>query len=871
MLLFGAVQLYLFRKYATRMDQRLVTHSHLFRLQIIFALTLFLEPLIYLALRGTLLTEEAICGYEVYSSVILALSWCMACVVAYVECRWMLPTIPTRGHGLVLLIFLAFAFVVESLAFLSFNSTLWWFNERSYFNNVKLGFFIWRFTFTFVSFILGLVAPGTMRAQANVFVDHPESDRDVLIHSVSGGIENSVSSAPSLPGVSATQPSAWSGILKKIDHLWPFIWPRGSIALQLCVLLCMGLLVAGRVVNLFNPIYYKKIVNSLSYSNSSKSVGVEGNVIVINGIQFRWDYVLTYVGLWFLQGGGFGSMGFLNNFRTFLWIYVQQYTTRKIEVKLFAHLHGLSLRWHLGRKTGEVLRVMDRGTNSVNNLLNYIVFSILPTIADIIIAIIYFLTAFNAWFALIVFVTMLLYLLATFLVTEWRTKFRRDMNRLDNEMNARAVDSLLNFETVKYYGAEDFEIERYQDSIIKYQKAEWVSSASLNLLNTIQNVIITSGLLVGSLLCAWYVVSGEHGLTVGDYVLFASYIIQLYAPLNWFGTYYRMIQQAFVDMENMYDLLNEEQEVKDEPNAPELMVTKGMVEFNNVSFHYQSNAPILHDVTFVVPSGQTYALVGHSGAGKSTIVRLLFRFYDVQSGVIKIDGQDISKVQQASLRKLIGVVPQDTVLFNNDIRYNIRYGRVLAEDGDVEDAARVADIHERILSFPDGYETTVGERGLKLSGGEKQRVAIARTVLKSPQFVLLDEATSALDTQTERNIQSALARVCENRTTIIIAHRLSTIIHADQILVMKDGSIAERGTHEELLSSNGIYADMWQKQLTKNSGNSPDANQEESPSDVALVAPAEQQPKPKQPQAGQGNSAGHHGRDHGHGHGRHHH
>ncbi|ELU17805.1 hypothetical protein CAPTEDRAFT_221936 [Capitella teleta] len=526
-------------------------------------------------------------------------------------------------------------------------------------------------------------------------------------------------------------------------------------------------------------------------------------------------------------------MGFLNNMRSFLWIWVQQYTTREIEVKLFEHLHGLSLRWHLSRKTGEVLRVMDRGTSSINNLLNYIMFNILPTFADIGIAIVFFLTAFNAWFALIIFVAMFLYLLATISLTEWRTKFRREMNILDNERNSRGVDSLLNFETVKYYNAEEFEVNRYRDSILKYQacaihKIEWVTTASLNLLNSVQNIIISAGLLVGSLLCAYYVYEGSHGLTLGDYVLFATYIIQLYAPLNWFGTYYRMIQQAFVDMENMFDLLKEEQEVKDDPDALELNVPKGMIEFSNVSFHYTPAQPILQNVSFVVPPGQTYALVGPSGAGKSTIIRLLFRFYDVQSGNIKFDGQDITKVTQKSLRRAIGVVPQDTVLFNNTIQYNVRYGRVTAEDEEVEAAATAADIHERIMGFPDKYETMVGERGLKLSGGEKQRVAIARTVLKAPEIVLLDEATSALDTQTERNIQTSLAKVCERRTTLIVAHRLSTIIHADQILVLKDGEVVERGTHEELLELDGMYRDMWGQQQSR--GDDTETEDEDVPS-----------------------------------------
>lgn len=402
--------------------------------------------------------------------------------------------------------------------------------------------------------------------------------------------------------------------------------------------------------------------------------------------------------------------------------------------------------------------------------------------------------------------------MTTILITEWRTKFQRRMNLSENALKARSVDSLLNFETVKYYGNEQYEVDAYREAIQTYQKEEWRSMITLNILNTVQNVIVCLGLLAGSLLCAYLVVEGE-GLTVGDYVLFASYIIQLYVPLNWFGTYYRMIQKNFVDMENMFDLMREDQEVIDAPDAGTLAIIHGGIEFSNVSFGYQSERIVLKNISFSVPPGKTVALVGPSGAGKSTIMRLLFRFYDVDNGAILIDGQNLKTVTQDSLRRAIGVVPQDTVLFNNTIKYNIKYGKINSQDADVITAALSADIHERILTFPDKYETQVGERGLRLSGGEKQRVAIARTILKSPAIVLLDEATSALDTKTERNIQSALSRVCANRTTIIIAHRLSTIIHADQIVVLKDGVIVERGRHDELLLADGVYADMWNQQL----------------------------------------------------------
>ncbi|MCI4393517.1 hypothetical protein PGIGA_G00158300 [Pangasianodon gigas] len=467
-------------------------------------------------------------------------------------------------------------------------------------------------------------------------------------------------------------------------------------------------------------------------------------------------------------------------------------------------------------------------TNQNPEFVNcYIVFSIFPTIADIIIAIIYFISNFNAWFGLIIFICMALYLTFTIIITEWRTKYRRDMNTLDNNAKAKAVDSLLNFETVKYYNAEDYEVGRFEEAILKYQSLEWLTNASLALLNQTQNLIIGLGLLAGSLLCAHFVTEGKF--QVGDYVLFGTYIIQLYTPLNWFGTYYRVIQRSFIDMESMFKLFDEEEEVKDDVNAGMLHYKQGKIEFENISFSYVEGKEILKDVSFTVLPGQTVALVGQSGSGKSTIIRLLFRFYDIQGGCIRIDGQDITKVKQASLRSHIGVVPQDTVLFNDNIRENIRYGRISASDQEVEDAAVAADIHDKILSFSDGdatcfnsrvfvfnsysgYGTQVGERGLKLSGGEKQRVAIARTILKAPQIILLDEATSALDTQTERNIQASLMKVCANRTTIVVAHRLSTIIGADQILVLQDGQIAERGRHEELLAKGGLYADMWLKQ-----------------------------------------------------------
>ncbi|KAF6360993.1 ATP binding cassette subfamily B member 6 (Langereis blood group) [Rhinolophus ferrumequinum] len=589
--------------------------------------------------------------------------------------------------------------------------------------------------------------------------------------------------------------STWRDFGRKLRLLSGYLWPRGSPALQFVVLICLGLMGLDRGLNVLVPIFYRDIVNLLTEKAPWHSLA--------------WT-VTTYVFLKFLQGGGTGSTGFVSNLRTFLWIKVQQFTSRQVELRLFSHLHDLSLRWHLGRRTGEVLRIVDRGTSSVTGLLSYLVFNIIPTLADIVIGIIYFSMFFNAWFGLIVFLCMSLYLTLTIVVTEWRTKFRRAMNTQENATRARAVDSLLNFETVKYYNAERYEVERYQEAIIKYQDLEWKSSASLVLLNQTQNMVIGLGLLAGSLLCAYFV--SEQKLQVGDFVLFGTYIIQLYMPLNWFGTYYRMIQTNFIDMENMFDLLKEETEVKDLPGAGPLHFQRGRIEFENVHFSYTDGRETLQDVSFTVMPGQTLALVGPSGAGKSTILRLLFRFYDISSGCIRIDGQDISQVTQISLRSHIGVVPQDTVLFNDTIANNIRYGRIIAGNDEVEAAAKAAGIHDTIMAFPEGYETQVGERGLKLSGGEKQRVAIARTILKAPDIILLDEATSALDTSNERAIQASLAKVCANRTTIVVAHRLSTVVNADQILVIKDGCVVERGRHEALLSRGGVYADMWQLQ-----------------------------------------------------------
>ncbi|ENN74715.1 hypothetical protein YQE_08706, partial [Dendroctonus ponderosae] len=792
-LIAGTIQLYIYRKYGTEVSPAHLPKSKLYCLQIVITVCLPIINVVRLILTATIFEDSAVYGYMITYLFLTIFAYLYSGWIINIERHFLLPSVPTRGHGVVLLLFWTLVFVAENLAFLNLNQKDWWFQLQGITNKIQMSLFVVRYVLTLVLFALGLKAPGIIQ---NIdYFNLNDSTRNLV------------------PGTNENE-STWRNFWKKMKTLMPFMWPKKDCALQLRVVFCFFLLAGGRVVNLYVPIYNKLIVNSLSNDNGQSP-------------SFRWDWILIYVAFKFLQGGGTGGMGLLNNLRSFLWIRISQYTTRETEVELFRHLHSLSLRWHLSRKTGEVLRVMDRGTDSINNLLNYIFFSITPTLIDIVIAVVFFCTAFNAWFGLIVFVTMMLYIAITIWVTEWRTKFIRRMNLADNETRARSVDSLLNFETVKYYGAETYEVDAFREVIFRFQGEEWKSNVTLNVLNTVQNIIICTGLLGGSLLCA-YLVADKHTLTSGDYVLFATYIVQLYVPLNWFGTYYRSIQKNFIDMENMFDLLKEEKEIIDAPGAGPLVVRRGAVEFSNVSFSYVPERLVLKNITFTVPSGKSVALVGPSGSGKSTIIRLLFRFYDVENGGIVIDGQNIKTITQESLRRAIGVVPQDTVLFNNTIKYNIKYGRMTATDADVIESARGADIHERILTFPDQYETQVGERGLRLSGGEKQRVAIARTLLKAPAIILLDEATSALDTQTERNIQESLNRMCANRTTVIVAHRLSTIIHVDEILVLKDGEIVERGKHEHLIGQEGVYANMWKQQLENRDNSSAEGSLEQS-------------------------------------------
>jgi len=610
----------------------------------------------------------------------------------------------------------------------------------------------------------------------------------------------------------AGQRSPWSNLFPKTKKLLPFMWPVKSKLLQLRVIFCIVLLAGVRATNLIVPILYKDIVDALVETEIRPST-------------WPLEFVIYWAVLRLLQGGGAGSSGLLNNWRSLLWIRVQQYTTMEIQTNLLSHVHNLSLRWHLGRKTGELTRIMDRGTGAVNNLLQYLLFQILPTLIDIIIAVIYFTLHFNIFFGLIVLVTMVLYLGATGCITEWRTKYRREMNELDNKQRAKGVDSLLNAETVKYYSMEDYEVQRYKEAIIDFQSMEWKGMATLQFLNLIQSLIINTGLFGVSLYSAYLVTDKE--LTVGDFTLVGAYFMQLMSPLNFMGTVYRMIQESFINMENMFDLMDEPIEVKDRPEAVTYKQNNypPEIEFKAVSFHYMPERPILENLCFTINPGTSTAVVGASGNGKSTLAKLLFRLFDPVEGCILINGKDIREYTQKSFRGNIGVVPQDTVLFNESVMYNLAYGKINATQAEIEEAAKMSDIHYTIQDFPEGYQTVVGERGLKLSGGEKQRVAIARALIKNPNIIIFDEATSSLDTKTELHIQNAIEGASHQRTVLMIAHRLSTIMNCDQILVLDGGKIVERGKHQDLLELAGKYADLWNIQIKAHGSSEQSTNQ----------------------------------------------
>jgi len=561
--------------------------------------------------------------------------------------------------------------------------------------------------------------------------------------------------------------------------------------------IALSCLVLAKLTNLGIPILMKRLIDALNIKATSPEI-----------------LLVVPVGLLLAYGALRISASLFTELREALFARVTQNAVRKVALQVFEHLHSLALSFHLARQTGGVSRDIERGTRGIQSLISYSLYIILPTFIEFCLVLGYFAYSYDIWFAAITLAALILYIAFTIVVTEWRTHFRRTMNDMDSRANQKAIDSLLNFETVKYFSNEAFEAGRYDENLLRYQVAAVKSQKSLAVLNLGQQTIIAIGLVLILWRATLGVINGS--MTLGDFVLVNTLMIQLYIPLNFLGVIYREIKQALTDMDRMFSLLNTEKEIADAPHAPPLKINQYShgpdVHFEHVSFHYDAKREILRDVSFHIPAGTITAVVGQSGAGKSTLARLLFRFYDVQSGKILIDGQNILDVQQASLRKAIGIVPQDTVLFNDTIGYNIAYGNPKASIEEVQEAARAAQIDGFIKHLPDGYDTQVGERGLKLSGGEKQRVAIARTLLKKPVMLIFDEATSALDSKTERAFQEELLSLAKNRTTLIIAHRLSTIVHADQVLVMDHGQIVERGTHIELLAKNGRYAEMWHMQ-----------------------------------------------------------
>ena len=598
-------------------------------------------------------------------------------------------------------------------------------------------------------------------------------------------------SAEKKPSVSADEGSVFA----TVRNLWPYMWPADRPDLRLRVMLAIGALLASKVATTLIPFAYKGIIDSLDGSTPDSAL--------ILGLAVPIVLVIAYV-LGNVFDAGFQQL------RDVLFASVGQNAVRKLALQTFHHMHRLSLRFHLQRRTGGLSRVIERGTKGIESVVRFAMLNIAPTIVEFIVVAVIFVWLFGISYLGVLVVMIWAYLYFTIKASNWRISIRRDMNNSDTDANGKAIDSLLNFETVKYFANEKMEAERYDRAMAKYERSAIRIWTSLGYLNFGQALIFYGGFLAISIMSILGVMDGT--LTLGDFVLLNTFLMQIYRPLNFIGFVYRELRQGLTDIEEMFKLLDQDPEIADAPDAKALAVTGPVIRFEDVTFHYDPERPILKGVSFEVPAGKTVAIVGPTGAGKSTISRLLFRFYDVTGGRITIDGQDIRTVTQESLRSAIGMVPQDTVLFNDTIGYNIEYGRPGASEAEVREAARMAQVGPFIDALPKGYETPVGERGLKLSGGEKQRVAIARTILKAPAILILDEATSALDTKTERDIQAALDEVSRNRTTVVIAHRLSTVVNADEILVLRDGQVAERGNHQALLQHDGLYAQMWSRQ-----------------------------------------------------------
>jgi ABC-type transport system involved in Fe-S cluster assembly fused permease/ATPase subunit len=594
---------------------------------------------------------------------------------------------------------------------------------------------------------------------------------------------------------------ARTGHLAVLKELLPYIWPADRPDLRRRVLLALGALVIAKAITLLVPIAYKQIVDLLTGQGGAGAAA--GNTSMLGLAALPAMLIVAY-------GVGRVLMVLFAQFRDIWFTVVAQHAVRELANKTFRHLHQLSLRFHLERRTGGLSRVIERGVNGVDTVVRMAVLNSVPTAVELLMISGLVAYYFGWIYVVVVLLTVVLYVWFTFSASERRIEIRRDMNESDTEAHSKAVDSLLNYETVKYFGNEEHEARRFDSSMARYVNAAIRTYTSLGVLNTGQAVIFALGTVICMLLAARDVSQGV--LTVGGFVMINAILMQLYIPLNFMGMVYREIKQGLIDIETMFALLNEPAEVVDRPGAKPLRVTNGEIKFENVSFAYDPERPILKHVSFEVPAGKMVAIVGPSGAGKSTISRILFRFYDISSGRVLIDGQNIKNVTQRSLRAALGMVPQDTVLFNDTIEYNIRYGRPDAPESEVREAARNAQIHDFIVTLPQGYDSLVGERGLKLSGGEKQRVAIARTILKSPPILMLDEATSALDSHTEKDIQDALDRVARDRTSLVIAHRLSTVVHADNIIVLDHGEIVEQGTHPELLARGGLYASLWARQ-----------------------------------------------------------